>query len=131
MLFRSSFDAVLVDPPCSDLGTIRRHPDIKWIKSPDLINELSELQLKIMNIAAKYVKPEGVMVYAVCTITPKENEQVIGKFMEDNPTFGTEPITEILPDADEIITEEGWGRMMPHRHGTDGFFFARLRRNSR
>lgn len=128
---RNSFNAILVDPPCSDLGVIRRHPDVKWIKTSDQINELAELQLKIISTAAKYVKPEGVIVYAVCTVSDRENEQVIEKFMETNPLFQIEPVSKIIESAKDFETPEGFARLMPHKTHTDGFFIARLKRNSK
>jgi len=128
---RNSFDAILVDPPCSDLGIIRRHPDVKWIKNPDQITELSELQLKILQMAAKYVKPEGAIVYAVCTVTEKENEEVIKNFLETAPSFHLERVSEILKDAKDFETPEGFARLQPHKTHTDGFFIARLKRNSK
>lgn len=127
---RNSFDAVLVDPPCSDLGIIRRHPDAKWIKTPEQIGELSELQLKILSVAAKYVKQGGALVYAVCTLTPRENEQVIQKFIETTPYFQIEPAYEYLPEIKQFCTSEGFVKLAPHTSGTDGFFLARLKKNA-
>lgn len=127
---RSSFDAVLVDPPCSDLGIIRRHPDVKWIKNTDQLAELSELQLKILNVAGKYVKQGGTLVYAVCTLNPKENEQVIEKFIEANASFKIEPAYEYLPSIKQFCTPEGFVKLAPHISGTDGFFIARLKKNT-
>lgn len=127
---RNSFDAILVDPPCSDLGIIRRHPDVKWIKTPEQINELSELQLKILTTATKYVKQGGVIVYAVCTVMPKENEQVIQAFLELAPEFRVDPVSNALKAAKEFETPEGYARLTPHKTKTDGFFIARLIKNN-
>lgn len=126
---RSSFDAVLVDPPCSDLGIIRRHPDVKWTKTPDQLGELAELQLKILTVAGKYVKQGGTLVYAVCTLNPRENEQVIQKFIETNPYFKIEPADDYLPAIKQFSTPEGFVKLAPHTSGTDGFFIARLKKN--
>jgi len=127
---RNSFDAVLVDPPCSDLGIIRRHPDVKWIKTPDKIAELAELQLKTITTASKYVKAGGTMVYAVCTISSRESEGVIEKFLEKTKVWSIEPADKIMPEAAECCTKEGYMRTLPHKHGTDGFFAVRLKRNN-
>jgi len=127
---RNSFDAVLVDPPCSDLGIIRRHPDVKWIKTPEKVAELAELQLKILSTGSKYVKSGGVLVYSVCTVTPKECEGVIERFLEKSRVWTIERADTILPEAADCTTEEGYIRTFPHRHRTDGFFAARLRRKT-
>jgi len=127
---RNSFDAILVDPPCSDLGIIRRHPDVKWIKNPDRITELADLQLKMLTTAAKYVKAGGTLVYSVCTISRRESEGIIGKFLERSKVWTLEPASEILPEAAECCDKEGYLKTFPHMHGTDGFFAARLRRKT-
>ncbi len=127
---RNSFDAVLVDPPCSDLGIIRRHPDVKWIKTPEKVAELAELQLKILTTGSKYVKSGGALVYSVCTISPRENEGVIERFLEKSKVWTIEPADGILPEASDCTTDEGYIRAFPHKHRTDGFFAVRLRRKT-
>jgi len=127
---RNSFDAVLVDPPCSDLGIIRRHPDVKWIKHPDRIPELADLQLKIIATAAKYVTAGGVLVYSVCTISQRESEGIIEKFLEKAKAWSLEPAQKIIPEAADCCTEEGYLKVFPHKHNADGFFAARLRRKA-
>ena len=127
---RNSFDLVMVDPPCSDLGIIRRHPDVKWIKTPDHIAELAELQLKILSTASKYVKSGGVLVYSVCTISSRESEGVIEKFLEKSKLWSLEPASKILPKAAASCSDGDFLRTYPHKHETDGFFAARIRRNT-
>jgi len=127
---RNSFDAVLVDPPCSDLGIIRRHPDVKWIKTPEKVAELAEVQFKILTTGSKYVKSGGVLVYSVCTISPRESEGVIERFLEKSGIWTIERADRILPEAAGCTTEEGFIRTFPHKHGMDGFFAARLRRKT-
>jgi 16S rRNA (cytosine967-C5)-methyltransferase len=107
------FDAVLVDPPCSGLGTLQGRPDLRWRARPEAIGELAELQLRILGAGAAALRPGGTLVYATCTICPQENEQVVERFLADQPAFAL----------------DGRARqLLPHRDGTDGFFFARLRR---
>jgi 16S rRNA (cytosine967-C5)-methyltransferase len=106
------FDAVLVDPPCSGLGTLQGRPDLRWRVRPEAIVQLAELQLGILTAGAAALKPGGALVYATCTISPPENERVVERFLAREPRFALERRHLILP----------------HRDATDGFFLARLRR---
>jgi 16S rRNA (cytosine967-C5)-methyltransferase len=106
------FDAVLVDPPCSGLGTLQGRPDLRWRARPEAIDELAELQLRILATGAAALKPGGALVYCTCTISPAENEQVVERFLAGDARFVLERSAQTLP----------------HRDATDGFFFARLRR---
>jgi 16S rRNA (cytosine967-C5)-methyltransferase len=106
------FDAVLVDPPCSGLGTLQGRPDLRWRVQPEAIEQLARLQLQILIAGARALKPDGALVYSTCTISPRENEQVVERFLAREPHFKLE-----RRDA-----------TLPHRAGTDGFFYARLRR---
>ncbi|MGN6188945.1 MAG: 16S rRNA (cytosine(967)-C(5))-methyltransferase RsmB [Conexibacter sp.] len=106
------FDAVLVDPPCSGLGTLQGRPDLRWRVAPQAIERLAELQLEILSAGAHALKPGGALVYSTCTISPRENEQVVERFLARSPQFGLERTHQTLP----------------HRDATDGFFYARLRR---
>jgi 16S rRNA (cytosine967-C5)-methyltransferase len=122
------FDRVLVDPPCSGLGTLQSRPDRRWRASPDGIRELSSLQRQILEAGADATRPGGLLVYSVCTISLRESEEVIGGFLREHRAF----------EADDLLAEHpawrhprGSGRhiqLLPHRDGTDGFFVARLRR---
>jgi 16S rRNA (cytosine967-C5)-methyltransferase len=108
------FDRVLVDPPCSGLGTLQSRPDIRWRASPDAIVELTELQRSILEAGAAATAPDGVLVYSVCTISREEGDALIDGFLIEQPQF----------------TVEERRQLLPHRDGTDGFFIARLRRGS-
>ncbi|HEU4703459.1 MAG TPA: 16S rRNA (cytosine(967)-C(5))-methyltransferase RsmB [Conexibacter sp.] len=106
------FDAVLVDPPCSGLGTLQGRPDLRWRARPEAIEQLAELQLRILAAGAGALKPGGALVYSTCTISPRENEQVVERFLAREPQFAL----------------ERGHLLLPHRDATDGFFYARLRR---
>ena len=122
------FDAVLVDAPCSGLGTLRRHPELRWRRRPQDIGRLATLQLEMLRGVAGFVRPGGVLVYSVCTLTREENENAIAAFLAVEPRFGVEPPAPYLPEsAAEVVDEDGFMRTLPHRHDLDGFFAARLR----
>jgi len=112
-------DKVLVDAPCSGLGILRRKPEIKYARSPDDLASLAELQQKILEATAKYVKPGGELVYSTCTINPAENEKVIEKFLENNKDF------ELI---DLNFENSPYIKLFPHIHNTDGFFIAKIRK---
>ena len=118
------FDHVLVDAPCSGLGTLRRNPEIKWRLLPEDLKTLPPLQKKILNNAARYLKSGGTLIYSTCTIMPEENEEVVEAFLADNLDFHS-----IDPPAvinRRMIDNKGFFRTYPHHHGTDGFFGAVL-----
>ena len=121
-------DYVLIDAPCSGFGTLRRHPDIRWKKSPNQINELAQLQLNLLENTARKIKPGAVLVYSTCSIEPEENEMVVRRFLKNHPNFVIEDAGEFLPAAPpHAITPEGFLQTFPHEHGTDGAFAVRLR----
>lgn len=121
-------DYVLIDAPCSGFGTFRRHPDIRWKKSPNQINELAQLQLNLLENTARKIKPGAVLVYSTCSIEPEENEMVIHRFLKNHPNFVIENAGEFLPAAPpHAITPQGFLQTFPHEHGTDGAFAVRLR----
>ncbi len=122
------FDAVLVDAPCSGLGTLRRHPEIKWRVTPGKLAELAALQRAILKGVAPCLRPGGVLVYATCTTEPEENEAVVEAFLADHPAFRLEDAGPHLPGPAAALAAKGYLRTWPHRHGIDGFFAARLRR---
>ncbi len=127
--FISPADAVLIDAPCSGFGTLRRHPDIRWNKTPDQVRSLSDLQYRLLENVAPHIKPGSVLVYSTCTIDPTENEEVINRFLQNFPMFTLEQASEFLPDIPQsAITSEGFLQTFPHEHGVDGTFAARLRR---
>ena len=120
-----SFDLVLVDAPCSNLGVIRRRPDVKWNKTDASIRESAALQLSLLRAASRLVKPEGRIVYAVCTVTGEETMGVTDPFWMEDFDFGLRPASLFLPEsADSLIDRDGVVRSWPHRHGTDGFYAA-------
>ncbi|WP_088287197.1 RsmB/NOP family class I SAM-dependent RNA methyltransferase [Ideonella sp. A 288] len=121
-------DRVLVDAPCSGLGTLRRNPDLKWRQSPQAVVELQAKQTAILDSAARLLKPGGRLVYATCSLLRAENEDVATAFTEAHPDFVPLPLDKALAAAHigrpaELI-EGGYLRMWPHVHGTDGFFAA-------
>jgi 16S rRNA (cytosine967-C5)-methyltransferase len=121
-------DRVLVDAPCSGLGTLRRNPDLKWRQSPQAVAELQAKQRAILDSAARLLKPGGRLVYATCSLLQDENEQVVAQFGEAHPDFVPQDATALLAAAHvadaEVLTDQGHLRLWPHRHGTDGFFAA-------
>ncbi|HEY1394615.1 RsmB/NOP family class I SAM-dependent RNA methyltransferase [Roseateles sp.] len=123
-------DRVLVDAPCSGLGTLRRNPDLKWRQSPKGIEELHDKQLAILNSASRLLKPGGRLVYATCSLLDAENESVAQAFAEAHPDFVLMPAQDVLAHAqvDETqaaqLSENGYLRLWPHRHQSDGFFAA-------
>lgn len=118
------FHVVIVDAPCSGLGIIRKKPDIRY-KDPKPLERLPEIQRNILSNAARYVRPGGVLLYATCTLLPRENEDVVAWVLGRQPQFCLEPFT--LPGP--VGRVEGMVTLWPQRHGTDGFFMAKLRRN--
>jgi len=122
--WENAFDLVLVDAPCSGLGVIRKKPDIRY-KDPEPLMELPAIQAAILDNAARYVRPGGVLLYSTCTVLERENEGVARAFLENHHDYKAEAF--ILPG---IIGEVGSGMitLWPHRHGTDGFFICKLRK---
>lgn len=131
---REPFDAVLLDAPCTSTGTLRRHPDVAWLRRPDDIRKLVALQTALLERAADFVKPGGRLVYAVCSLEPEEGPGVIAHAL-NTANWSPDPLTRgELEGADAFITAEGWLRTLPSHWpdigGVDGFFAARLRRIS-
>jgi 16S rRNA (cytosine967-C5)-methyltransferase len=125
----SKADKVLLDAPCSGLGVLRRKPDLKWKKTPDNFEELAKLQQQILNKAAEYVKPQGVLLYSTCTINKSENIKVVEAFLKSRDDFFLEDLSQLLPENLESNTKsKGYVEIFPNIHGIDGFFIARLRR---
>ncbi len=131
----SSFDAVLLDAPCSGTGTIRRHPDIAWTKKASDIGKLAALQTRMLDKAFELVKPGGTIVYCVCSIEPEEGEQQILALLRRNPDIMRSPImADDVGGLRELVNENGELRTLPshipaedaRRAGLDGFFAARL-----
>ena len=126
-------DRVIVDAPCSGLGTLRRNPDLKWRQSPQSVAEMAVKQAAILQSAARLLKPGGRLVYATCSLLPQENEVIAQGFSGANQDFSLLPAGQVLEDlkvsgAAGLCHGPGDGaeflRLWPHRHGTDGFFAA-------
>lgn len=125
------FDIVLVDAPCSGLGTLRRHPEKRWRLHPDDIPRIAELQSDMLAAAASVVRPGGLVVYSTCTITRDENEDVVEGFLsaEGGRDFSVKSVNDVVPDAwGHFVTSEGFFRSWPTHDGPDGHFVAALRR---
>ena len=123
-----SFDRVLVDAPCSGLGTLRQHPEIRWRRSPTDLQSLARTQLDLLRAASRFVRSSGRLVYSTCTITRAENEEVIDAFLSSNPDFQEDADSPLSPSLEGLVDDRGRFRTFPHEHDTDGFFAARLRR---
>jgi 16S rRNA (cytosine967-C5)-methyltransferase len=117
-------DRVLVDAPCSGLGTLRRNPDIKWRQSPQSVEELTAKQAAILRSAATLLKPGGRLVYATCSLLPEENEAVVADFLAGHPRFRQLDCGELFRRQDIALDTGEHLRLVPHLHGTDGFFAA-------
>ena len=122
-----SFDLVLLDAPCSGLGTLRRHPEVKLRRTPADVDRLAQLQAKLLSSVHRYVKPGGLLVYALCTLTPEECDEQVDRFVKSQSHFRLDPPLRGFPT--ECLDARGCMRTLPHRTGTDGFFAARLRRS--
>jgi 16S rRNA (cytosine967-C5)-methyltransferase len=132
-----TFDAVLLDAPCSATGTIRRHPDIPWIKRESDILNLAALQRRLIGKAAELVKPGGMLIYCVCSLEPEEGIAVVREFLREQPSLRRRPIQPgeaYIPG--EWLTPDGDLRTLPCHlpdpdpgmAGVDGFYAARLER---
>ncbi len=119
-------DRVLVDAPCSGMGTLRRNPDLKWRQSPTSVAELAIKQAAILTAASRLVKLGGRLVYATCSLLPEENEQIVEAFIAANPRFVLKSAAEILQQQNISIDTGDYLRLNPADHGTDGFFAAVL-----
>lgn len=120
---------VLVDAPCSGLGTLRRNPDLKWRQSAQSVAELAVKQASILQAAASLVRPGGRLVYATCSLLADENDAIVDAFLARTPGFAELDCAEILRSARIPLDTGRRLRLLPHRHGTDGFFAAALTRS--
>lgn len=125
-------DRVLVDAPCSGLGTLRRNPDLKWRQTPESVAELNRKQQSILTSAARLIKPGGRLVYATCSILHAENQAIVEAFLAAHPQFSLKPARLVLEEQKIPLTLQDdvgdWFELLPHRHQTDGFFAAVLER---
>jgi 16S rRNA (cytosine967-C5)-methyltransferase len=120
----SGVDRILVDAPCSALGTLGRHSDARWTKQEGDFSRLQELQLEILSNAAELLKTGGFLVYSTCTITPEENDRVIAKFLKAREDFSVRDSSEFVDPA--VVDKTGMVRTLPHIHKIDGSFACRL-----
>ncbi|MCC6350113.1 MAG: 16S rRNA (cytosine(967)-C(5))-methyltransferase RsmB [Candidatus Eisenbacteria bacterium] len=125
--FPMPFDRALVDAPCSGLGVLARRADARWRKGPETFAELSAVQLELLDAAARRVRPGGVLVYSVCSFEPEETDAVIAAFLASHPEYRVESVAGSVPA--QVVTPEGFLRVLPQRDGCDGAFAARLRRS--
>jgi 16S rRNA (cytosine967-C5)-methyltransferase len=121
------FDAVVVDAPCTATGTFARHPDARGRVTARAIAALAVRQRRLLDAAAPLVRPAGVLVYATCSLEPEENTEQVRAFLERHPEFVRAPVPDAVPAA--LLTAAGDFTALPHRHGTDGAYAARLARS--
>lgn len=119
--FVGSADRVLLDAPCSGLGTLHRHADARWRQSPDSVEQLAQLQQELLDNTATWVKPGGTLLYSTCTLHPRENQTVIQTFLDQHPEWQQVPLrSPFSPSPQPYLT------ILPHHQDMDGFFIARL-----
>ncbi|MEQ5839559.1 RsmB/NOP family class I SAM-dependent RNA methyltransferase [Paraburkholderia acidicola] len=123
-------DRVLVDAPCSGLGTLRRNPDLKWRQTPESITELAPKQASILASASRLVKKGGRLIYATCSILEAENEAIVTQFLADHAEFVLVPARDVLAEQRIDVDTGDYLSLWPHRHATDGFFAAVLERRA-
>lgn len=126
------FNRVLVDAPCTGLGTLRQHPEVRWRRSEEDVKAAAALQSRILANVARFMRPGGTLVYATCTLTNEENDGVVRELLASMPELVVDDPRPSLPDrAKDLIGADHFLRAFPHRHGLDGFFAARLKRPTR
>jgi 16S rRNA (cytosine967-C5)-methyltransferase len=136
---RRAFDRVLVDPPCSGLGTLQARPDLRWRTTPEAVREMAGAQAQILAAGARSLRPGGVLVYSTCTISSIENERLIAAFLDSHPHFSLDDLAAELPQFG-LASPPPAGKpgsscavrpllTLPHRDRTAGFFIARMRRS--
>ncbi|MEG8946018.1 16S rRNA (cytosine(967)-C(5))-methyltransferase RsmB [Rosettibacter firmus] len=118
------FDRVLVDAPCSGLGTLTKKPDLKWKKDLGDIRKIINIQYELLKKGSSMLKVGGSLVYSTCTIEPEENFEIIKRFLAENPNFTLVDASEIFPK--ELLDENGCVQTYPHIHGIDGSFAAKI-----
>ena len=126
---KAAFDRVLVDAPCSGVGTWRRNPDARWRALGSRLDALAPLQASVLASAARLVKPGGRLVYATCSMLPEENEEQVAAFLNAHPTFHVVPLREAAPRLSDSAHPD-FLSLTPARHDTDGFFAAVMQRGA-
>ena len=127
--FFVAFDRVLLDAPCSGLGTVRRDPDIKWRRTADELAVLADAQLLMVRQAASVVTPGGTLIYATCSSEPEENDAVVDRFLKLDASFRIARPVSLHPTLEPFVGADGTFRTLPHRHGLEAFFAAMLVRD--
>lgn len=128
--FSEVFDDVLVDAPCSGLGTIRRNPGMKWSVTELTVKEVSQKQIHILDASSRLIKTGGQLAYATCTLLREENENIVESFLERHPNFRLVEKDELLKKLNLPSRSDGrYIKFLPHREGTDGFFFAIMKKH--
>jgi 16S rRNA (cytosine967-C5)-methyltransferase len=122
----ASFDAVLIDAPCTATGVMARHPDARWRLSERAIVRAAARQSALLAEAAALVRPDGILIYATCSLEPEENTAVVDAFLRARGDFRREPPRDAVDPA--VLSAAGDLVLQPQRHGTDGAYAARLRR---
>lgn len=126
--FGPSFEWVVLDSPCSGLGTLRRDPDIRWRRKPEDLSRMASMQFELLAGASTAVAPGGRLLYATCSSEPDENQDVVTRFLESHPAFSIQAPT--APHLLQCVDDEGFLQTRPDRHGLEGFFAAVLRRQT-
>ena len=131
-LFKHPFQRVLVDSPCSGLGTIAKNPDIKWAKSREDTLRLASLQKELLSRAIDMTAPGGRLLYVTCTISSQENEKVVEQVLEEQRGVALIPLGRKIPGwGEELVDSRGFFRTFPHKHGMEGFFAALVEKKKR
>ena len=121
-------DRVLVDAPCSGLGTLRRNPDVKWRQKVEAVAEMQVKQAAILDSAARLLKGGGRLVYATCSLLEEENEFIVQQFLTAHPEFDLVPMSQVLAEQKIELEMGDYLKLLPHKHQTDGFFAAVMQR---
>ncbi len=124
---RNKFAGILIDAPCSGTGVIRRHPDIRWNRHENEIATYQKKQLSLLKAAGKLTREQGIIVYATCSLEREENEEVVARFIEQQPEFQMEDTADFLPDQARVLSKNGFFCPTP-ANGLDGFFAVRLKK---
>ncbi len=128
---KEKFHGILLDVPCSGLGVIRRHPEIRWNQTYDDLLRYQKIQLRLLHAAAPLIAPSGVLVYATCSTEPEENEEPVRLFLKEHPDFSVCNCSDVLPEsARQCVDDQGFFYPAPNMHNMDGFFAVRLIKKS-
>jgi 16S rRNA (cytosine967-C5)-methyltransferase len=122
----ASFEYVLLDAPCTGLGTLREHPEIRWRLKPGDPARMAAIQIRMLENAGALVRPGGAIVYSVCSLAPAEGEGVIDEFLKAHPEFEIDPEPPNYDEIRDVLDARGFMKTRPDVGGLDGFFAARL-----